>query len=37
MNSAKAYVWGTKFIKSGEPIDKEKLKNPEIELKSIGR
>ncbi|PZX51018.1 3-phenylpropionate/trans-cinnamate dioxygenase ferredoxin reductase subunit [Algoriphagus chordae] len=37
VNSAKAYVWGTKFIKSGEPLDKEKLKNPEIELKSIGR
>ncbi|SIN97273.1 NAD(P)/FAD-dependent oxidoreductase [Algoriphagus halophilus] len=37
VNSAKAYVWGTKFIKSGEQIDKAKLKNSEVELKSIGK
>lgn len=33
VNNAKAYVVGTKFIKSGEAIDKEKLKDPDTEFK----
>ncbi|WPR73356.1 NAD(P)/FAD-dependent oxidoreductase [Algoriphagus sp. NG3] len=37
VNSAKAYVWGTKFLKSGELIDKSKLEDLSVELKAIGR
>lgn len=36
VNSAKAYVWGTKFLKSGELIDKSKLENLTVEFKAIG-
>lgn len=33
VNNAKAYVYGTKFIKSGQLVDKSKLANPEVEFK----
>ena len=33
VNNAKAYVYGTKFIKGGEKIDKEKLSDPKAEFK----
>ncbi|WP_235290984.1 NAD(P)/FAD-dependent oxidoreductase [Portibacter lacus] len=35
VNNAKAYVWGTKFLKSRVPIDKEKLKDSTVDLKAI--
>jgi len=35
INNAKAYVYGTKFIKSGEKIDKSKLADPLAEFKPI--
>ena len=35
VNNAKAYVWGTKFLKSRVQIDKEKLKDSTVELKAI--
>ncbi|MDF9796457.1 3-phenylpropionate/trans-cinnamate dioxygenase ferredoxin reductase subunit [Catalinimonas alkaloidigena] len=33
VNNAKAYVLGTKFIKSGQKLDKVKLANPSVALK----
>lgn len=33
INNAKAYVLGTKFIKSGQKIDKSKLADPAVEFK----
>lgn len=33
VNNAKAYVYGTKFIKGGEKIDKKKLSDPTAEFK----
>ncbi|ANW97225.1 pyridine nucleotide-disulfide oxidoreductase [Wenyingzhuangia fucanilytica] len=35
VNNAKAYVFATKYIKTKTIIDKDKLVNPEIDLKSI--
>lgn len=35
INNAKAYVYGTKFIKSGQKLDKSKLGNPLEEFKPI--
>lgn len=35
VNNAKAYVYGTKFIKSGDKINKEKLSDPAVECKPI--
>ncbi|MCK0188919.1 FAD-dependent oxidoreductase [Arenibacter sp. F20364] len=35
VNNAKAYVYGTKFIKSGDKIDKAKLVDLEVEFKPI--
>jgi len=35
VNNAKAYVYGTKFIKSGDKIDKAKLEDPEVEFNPI--
>lgn len=34
VNNAKAYVYGTKFIKSGDPIDKAKLVDLKVEFKA---
>ncbi|RDV25250.1 hypothetical protein DXV75_11695 [Alteromonas aestuariivivens] len=33
VNNTKAYVLGTKLIKSGQCIDKDKLAKPEVECK----
>lgn len=35
VNNAKAYVLGTRFIKSGQTIDRSKLADPTINLKHI--
>ena len=35
VNNAKAYVYGTKFIKIGNKINKEKLADPAVEFKPI--
>lgn len=37
INNAKAYVYGTKFLKSGEKIDKNKLADASVELKAVNR
>ncbi|MBU2946193.1 NAD(P)/FAD-dependent oxidoreductase [Zobellia uliginosa] len=35
VNNAKAYVYGTKFIKGGEKLDKSKLSDPMAEFKPV--